>query len=104
MNSFKFGGDFNYGCSSNDRFNNDVVIKRTGEMLELNKEGLLQIIGDNLDNDSNDTDNRLTEMIRCFYDRLSVKQILWIMEKVKYVIRNNGKYKSLRGIKDIRFI
>jgi hypothetical protein len=97
---------FNFGFSNDDRFNNDenVVIKRTGQMLELNKEGLLQIIGDNLDNSSNDTDIKLTEMIRCFYERLSVKQILWIMEKVKYVIRNNRKYKEYRGIKDIRFI
>jgi hypothetical protein len=49
-------------------------------------------------------DSDLIKMIELFWGRLSIKQYNWICEKIKYVIRNNGKYKKLRGIKDMQFL
>jgi hypothetical protein len=65
---------------------------------------VISIISDNKDTSSKVPDSDLIKMIDLFYNRLSVKQENWILEKIKFVIRNNEKYKESRGIKDIQII
>jgi hypothetical protein len=83
---------------------NGVIIKRNGDLLVINKIGLIKIINDNIDKDSKKIDGDLIKMISIFYGRLSVGQLKWILEKVKFIIRHNKKYGKLRGIKDVQLI
>jgi hypothetical protein len=86
------------------KINNDIIIERSGDILKINMRGIISIIRDNKDDSSMVPDSDLIKMIELFYGRLSIKQYNWICEKIKYVIRNNGKYKKLRGIKDMQFL
>jgi hypothetical protein len=86
--------DFNFG---------NVIMKRKGDLLELNKDGLIKMIRDNTDKKSVKIDSDLIKMINCFYGHLSVKQLNWIMEKVKFIVRHNNGYREYKGIKDIQF-
>jgi hypothetical protein len=81
-----------------------VIINKNGNLLEVDKDGLLDIIKNNVDGKSNDIDERLLIMIMRYYGRLSFKQTKWILEKIKYIIRHNNKYKGVKGIKDIIFL
>jgi hypothetical protein len=53
---------------------NIIIIKRTGDLLVINKIGLIK-------------------MISIFYGRLSIGQLKWILEKVKFIIRADFKIK-----------
>jgi ribosomal protein L36 len=86
------------------KIDNDVIIKRKGNVLVLNKKGVISIISDNKDTSSKVPDSDLIKMIELFWGRLSIKQENWIFEKIKFIIRNNCKYIKLKGIKDIQFI
>jgi hypothetical protein len=78
-------------------------IKKIGDLLMVNKTGIIKMIKDNSDKNSSQIDCNLISMINCFYGHLSVKQLNWILEKVKYIIRHNKKYIEYKGIKDIQF-
>jgi hypothetical protein len=80
-----------------------MIVNKNGNLLEVDKDGLLDIIKNNVDGESNDIDKKLFIMIMRFYGRLSFKQTKWIMEKCLYIIRHNNKYKGVRGIKNIIF-
>jgi hypothetical protein len=81
----------------------DGIIERNGDLLMMDKSGLVEMIKNNCDKDSAKIDSALITMINCFYGHLSIKQNNWIMEKVKYIIRHNKKYGEYKGIKDIQF-
>ncbi|MDR1198675.1 MAG: hypothetical protein LBK94_06640 [Prevotellaceae bacterium] len=84
--------------------NNGIeIIERTGDLLMVNKTGIIKMVKDNSDRNSAKIDCSLITMINCFYGHLSVKQMSWILEKVKYIIRHNKKYIEYKGIKDIQF-
>lgn len=80
------------------------MIEKTGDILMIDKKGLIKIIQDNSDKNSARIDGDLIKMINCFYGRLSVKQMNWIMEKVKYITRNNNEYRKYKGFKDIQIM
>jgi hypothetical protein len=79
------------------------IIERTGDLLMVNKTGIIKMVKDNSDRNSAKIDSSLIVMINCFYGHLSIKQMNWILEKIKYIIRHNGKYRDFKGIKDIQF-
>jgi hypothetical protein len=80
------------------------IIERGGDLLIVDRAGIIQMIKDNSDRESANIDCNLIKMIQCFYNKMSVKQLNWLLEKVKYITRHNRKYESFRGIKDIQFI
>jgi hypothetical protein len=80
------------------------IVERTRDLLKINKIGLIAMISTNGDKNSAVIDLKIITMINCFYGHLSLKQLNWIMEKVKYITRHNDKYRDLKGIKDIQFI
>jgi hypothetical protein len=82
---------------------NEGKIERNGDLLILDKDGLIGMIQDNSDRSSEKIDSMLVNMINCYWSHLSVKQLNWILEKVKYIIRHNLKYRKFKGIKDIQF-
>jgi hypothetical protein len=82
----------------------DGKIERNGDLLTIDKSGLIGMIQDNSDRESAKIDATLISMINSFYHHLSVKQMNWILEKIKYIIRHNKKYRELKGIKDIQFV
>jgi hypothetical protein len=84
--------------------NEDKIIERTGYLLKINKTGLIDMIKNNSDRNSARIDCSLITMIQCFYEHLSVKQLNWIMEKIKYISRHNTDYGYIKGIKDIQLI
>jgi hypothetical protein len=106
INSDNYKGNNYKGNNYNHNFKKryESTIKREGDILVLNKLGIIEIIKDNKDTSSKVPDSDLIKMIELFYGRLSIKQENWICEKVKYVIRNNPEYRKLRGIKDMQFI
>jgi hypothetical protein len=83
---------------------NEVKIEKVGELLILNKEGVLSIIRENNDTKSEQIDSMLKNMINCYYGRFSSKQLFWILEKVRYIIRHNLKYRHLIGVRDLQLI
>lgn len=84
--------------------NRNGFFERHGDLLTIDKTNLINMIKDNSDKDSAQIDSNLITMIQCFYGHLSVKQMNWTLEKVKYIIRHNRKYKEYKGIKDIHFV
>jgi hypothetical protein len=82
----------------------DGIIARDGDLLMVNKPGLIEIIKNNTDKNSTKIDSALITMINCSYEHLSVKQINWIFSKVKFIIRTNRLYFKFNGIKDIQFV
>jgi hypothetical protein len=83
--------------------NENEIIERTGDLLMINKTGLIGMIKNNSDKNSARIDSSLITMVNCFYGHLSVKQMTWILEKIKYIIRHNKNYRELKGVKDIQF-
>jgi hypothetical protein len=86
------------------KLEDNFVMRKENELLVIDKNGLIRLIKDNTDNKSTKIDSDLTRMIICFYGHMSVKQLNWVLEKVKYVIRHNSKYRKYKGIKDIQFV
>jgi hypothetical protein len=82
----------------------DRILRREGDLLVADKTGLIAMIRDNNDKSSVSIESNLVKMIQCFYGRMSVKQLCWLLEKAKYITRHNWKYLSFRGVKDIQFI
>jgi hypothetical protein len=82
---------------------NEGKIERNGDLMLLDNDGLIGMIQDNSDRKSGKVDSMLINMINCYWNHLSVKQLNWILEKVKYIIRHNPKYRELKGITDIQF-
>lgn len=82
---------------------NSIKIERSGDLLRVNKEGLLQIIGMNPDKKSTEIDNGLISLIENYYGRFTVKQTAWIYQKVGFITRVNKKLLQLKGFKDIVF-
>jgi hypothetical protein len=82
---------------------NDGKIERVRDLLVLDKDGLIGMIQENSDKKSGKIDSMLINMINSFWGHLSVKQLNWILEKVKYIIRHNPKYRELKGVTDIQF-
>jgi hypothetical protein len=62
------------------------------------------MIKNNSDKNSARIDCSLITMIQCFYGHISIKQLNWIMEKIKYISRYNKDYGYIKGIKDIQLI
>jgi hypothetical protein len=83
--------------------NENEIIERTGDLLMINKTGLIGMIKNNSDKKSAKIDSNLITMINCFYGHLSVKQMTWIFDKIKYITRHNDKYRELKNIKDLQF-
>jgi hypothetical protein len=81
-----------------------IKIEKDGDLLRINKDGLLQIIGMNPDKKSSEIDNGLINLIENYYGRFTVKQTAWIFQKVGFIIRVNKTLGSLKGFKDIDFI
>jgi hypothetical protein len=81
-----------------------IIIRREGSILILTKMGLVSMIQTNTDKNSSRIDGDLIKMIKCFWGHLSVKQLNWILEKIKFIIRHNKNYKEYKGIKDIQFL
>jgi hypothetical protein len=80
-----------------------IKIEKNGDLLRVNKEGLLQIIMSNPDKKSTDIDNGLISLIENYYGRFTVKQTAWIFQKVSFITRSNKKLLWLKGFKDIDF-
>jgi hypothetical protein len=64
--------------------NENEIIERSGDLLMINKTGLIGMIKNNSDKKSANIDCSLITMINCFYGHLSVKQMNWTLEKIKY--------------------
>jgi hypothetical protein len=78
-----------------------IKIEKNGDILRVNKEGLLQIIEMNPDKKSTEINTGLMNLIENYYGRFSVKQTAWIYQKVGFIIRVNKTLLSLKGFKDI---
>jgi Ni2+-binding GTPase involved in maturation of urease and hydrogenase len=87
-----------------NKMKDDGIIERNGDLLVINKSELIEMIKNNCDKSSATIDSTLITMINCFYGRMSVKQLNWIVGKVLYIIRHNKEYSEYKGIKDIQFI
>jgi hypothetical protein len=87
-----------------EMFMKNEIIRKEGELLVVNKTGLIELIRDNPDRGSVSIDSNILKMVQCFYGKMSVKQTVWLLDKVKYIIRHNQKYDSFRGVKDIQFV
>jgi hypothetical protein len=79
-------------------------MEKNGDLLLIDKQGIISLIKNNTDGESGKIDGNVISLVKRYYDCLSVKQQYWILEKVKYIIRHNDKYRDFRGIKDIQFI
>jgi hypothetical protein len=80
------------------------IIEADDNTLNIDKEGLISIIKNNSDKNSQEIDGKILKMIRCFYGHFSYKQMKWVLEKVKYIIRHNDEYQKFKKIDDILFI
>lgn len=78
-------------------------IEKDGDLLRINKEGLLFIIESNPDKKSKDIDYGLTGLIENYYGRFTIKQIMWIFQKISFITRVNDKFLGIKGFKDIVF-
>jgi hypothetical protein len=83
---------------------NDGKIEIDDNTLIIDKSGLISIIKNNTDKKSREIDNNILKMIRVFYGNFSFKQSQWIVEKVKYIVRHNEKYRNWNKFDDIIFI
>jgi hypothetical protein len=73
-------------------------------LVTLNKLQCIEIIKSNTDLESKEIDDRLVLMIHKYFNRMTDKQSNWLKQKIKFIIRNNGEYKSYKkSIKDIVF-
>jgi hypothetical protein len=81
-----------------------IIAVKNGSVLTLNKLALIEIIKDNSDKDSIEIDCSLITMVNRYYGRFSAKQLNWIFEKVKYILRHNIRYSEYKGVKDIQLV
>jgi hypothetical protein len=74
-----------------------------GKILLINKDEVIEVLKSNTDLSSKEIDNKLIMMVYRYYDRLTVKQLQWLSEKLKYIIRHNDLYKDYKKTGDIFF-
>jgi hypothetical protein len=81
-----------------------IYISKDGNILTVDKDGLLTILRNNPDVKSRDIDAGLVRLVEKYYGSFSTKQSAWIFTKIGFIVRSNSKYFGLKGFKDIRFI
>jgi hypothetical protein len=80
------------------------IICRDGDILKVDKAGLLTILKNNHGKKSADIDAGLVRLVEKYYGRFSTKQSAWILMKIGFIVRCNYIYFALKGFKDIRFL
>jgi hypothetical protein len=60
--------------------------------LYLDKEDVIEMLNNNTDVKSREIDNKLVSVVNNYFNRLSVKQEKWLLEKLKYIMRHNPNY------------
>jgi hypothetical protein len=81
-----------------------ICISSDGNILSVDKDGLLTLLKNNPDRNSVDIDAGLVKLIKRYYGSFSTKQSAWIFKKIGFIVRCNSKYFALRRFKDIRFL
>jgi hypothetical protein len=65
--------------------NMNGIICKDGDILKVDREGLLTILKNNPDKKSKDIDAGLVRLVEKYYGRLSTKQTAWIFTKVGFI-------------------
>lgn len=72
--------------------------------ITINKNALIRIIEDNTITESIQSDMDLEVLISYHYGKFNDEQLNCVLDKVRYIIKYNDRYKDYRGIKEIYLI